>query len=276
MLVIVSRKILRYYYNISAWAEFKIIPYWADLRQLDSISVQLFDLDDSAIVFDLSWFYYQVSLHTSYVDPFFCISSPLISIVTSKFWTNLRPRMNWLDSSRFSTTTKLIHKCLHPSSSEMMGGLSATRITAWLAAASRILVVSGPIYRSPCTSKCVWAWHWTPRRCQAVLLEKLRKLACPVRPARVLPDQLRSRCGLHPVQAWHCIQFVVLWAPHILCRSGLLDHLPSPNDSSCRCLCHPHSSKLSMDHRPPYNIRLTSSAAAHLLWVKLSQLWNPT
>ena len=83
-------------------------------------------------------------------------------------------------------------------------------------------------------------------------------------------------CWLRPAQSWHCVQFVVLWAFLVRCRSGLIDLFHSSREASCRCLCHPHSSGFGIDHRLPFDARLPSSASAHLLWVKLSSPWSPT
>ena len=61
------------------------------------------------------------------------------SIVTSKFLMKSLPKMNWSDSSRFSTTRKLIHRLRSPRFRAIIGVLPSTRSATLFAADSRFL-----------------------------------------------------------------------------------------------------------------------------------------
>ena len=75
----------------------------------------------------------------------------LRSIVTSKFLMKTLPKINWSDSSRFSTTSKLINKLRSPRFRAIIGVFPGTRSTPLFAADNCILEsikssLSNPIF----------------------------------------------------------------------------------------------------------------------------------
>ena len=74
------------------------------------------------------------------------------SIVTSKFLMKSLLKMNWSDSSRFSTTRKLIHRLRSPRFRAIIGVLPSTRSAPLFAADSRILE-SSPLCQNPFVPK---------------------------------------------------------------------------------------------------------------------------
>ena len=80
------------------------------------------------------------SLFTYFLTGFRILNMVLFSsIVTSKFLMKSLPKMNWSDSSRFSTTRNLIHRLSTPSFRAFIGVLPSTRSAPLFAADSRIL-----------------------------------------------------------------------------------------------------------------------------------------
>ena len=145
-----------------------------------------------------------------------------------------------------STTQKFMQRWFSPSCSEMIDVLPVTKTAPWMAAAGRKL--AGIKSELSMLMSVLMGMNLKTASCQAV---PLLKTTCLLRPARALADQLRSRCWLHPVQAWRCVQVVVLWVPLVRFRSSLLDHLPSSREFLCNCLYHPLLWELGIGHQPP-------------------------